>query len=304
MSGLLIFYVGSQIEFSAFVEKLGNADIKWLATALILLSIQVALAALRWRRLILAIHSAVPYQVTWTHTYVGLFFGQIMPSTVGGDVVRIWRMHKRGLPAGVAANSVLLDRLSGLAAVLFGALLGGPTLARLIDLGELGLALLLTVAIGGLLLGGLLVMDQLPGLPKSSRLGRIMNSLAGDSRLAFSRRRVALPHLMLSLTMLLITGVTLFCIARALQLPLGIVESVVFVPPILLVSMIPISFAGWGVREVGMVSLLAYVGIGQTDAIALSVVFGLSLLAVSFPGGVFWIVQREHRDAMFPATER
>ena len=64
----------------------------------------------------------------------------------------------------------------------------------------------------------------------------------------------------------------------------------IMLPLILLVSMAPISIAGWGVREGAMIVALALVGVSDGDALALSVLFGLALLVIGVIGGVVWIL--------------
>jgi len=59
-----------------------------------------------------------------------------------------------------------------------------------------------------------------------------------------------------------------------------------------LVSMIPISFGGWGVREGAMVVFFGLVGVPAADALAMSILFGLAALVAGLPGGVLWVVQR------------
>ena len=71
---------------------------------------------------------------------------------------------------------------------------------------------------------------------------------------------------------------------------LSFLDCLVLIPPIVLVSTIPISIAGWGVREAAMITLLALVGVAEADAFVLSVLFGLLTFGLSLPGGIVWII--------------
>ena len=71
---------------------------------------------------------------------------------------------------------------------------------------------------------------------------------------------------------------------------LSFLDCLVLIPPIVLVSTIPISIAGWGVREAVMITLLALVGVAEADAFVLSVLFGLLTFGLSLPGGIVWII--------------
>jgi hypothetical protein len=58
---------------------------------------------------------------------------------------------------------------------------------------------------------------------------------------------------------------------------------------VLLVATVPISIAGWGVRESSMVVAFGYAGLAQSDGLTLSILFGLVSFAVGAIGGVIWI---------------
>jgi glycosyltransferase 2 family protein len=62
----------------------------------------------------------------------------------------------------------------------------------------------------------------------------------------------------------------------------------VMVPLVVLLTMLPISIAGWGVREAAMVAAFGYVGVDAPGALALSVAFGLVQVAIGLPGGLWW----------------
>jgi hypothetical protein len=71
-----------------------------------------------------------------------------------------------------------------------------------------------------------------------------------------------------------------------------------------LVTALPISFAGWGVREASVVSLLALLRIDREAALLLSVEFGLLSMIMSVPGGIIWLALRERRDAEVSSTNQ
>jgi uncharacterized membrane protein YbhN (UPF0104 family) len=71
------------------------------------------------------------------------------------------------------------------------------------------------------------------------------------------------------------------------DLPFG--SWVVIVPPVTLIQLVPVSLAGWGVRELGFVVVLAGFGIPTEAALAASLLVGLCTLAVGLPGGLLWL---------------
>ncbi len=90
------------------------------------------------------------------------------------------------------------------------------------------------------------------------------------------------------------TGMAIYEVAHGLGLSIGLLECVVLTPPVSLLTVLPISMAGWGVREAGMVAALAFAGVAANDALVVSILFGLLLMLISIPGGVFWLYTHRH----------
>ncbi len=90
--------------------------------------------------------------------------------------------------------------------------------------------------------------------------------------------------------LLTIATVTLF--ARGTGISLSFFNCLLIVPTVMLVTTIPISIAGWGVRESAMVAGFGLIGMAPGDALALSVLYGLFTILIALPGGVVWLVTR------------
>ena len=81
-----------------------------------------------------------------------------------------------------------------------------------------------------------------------------------------------------------------FVLARGLGLEIPLIDLIALLPPVLLVSALPISVNGWGVREAAVVGMLGFVGVPVDAALTLSVVQGLVTAASRLPGGVAWLL--------------
>lgn len=285
----LVLYLGFKIDLSIFVHRLSSAKGIWLLAALALVMVQIALASVRWDYVIAAIHGRIGFQRCFRYVLEGQFFSQVLPSSVGGDIVRVLQVHREGLPTGTAATTVLLDRLSALAAVLLAVAVTVPILMGRVEIPGFaaGIASVLAVSASGFVL--LFTMDRLLKLPLSWRLTRLLHQLAVDCRTLLAQPVLALLVIGYSFVILFLSAFILFLLGRSLDIGLGFTSSLVFTPLIILFMTLPISIAGWGVREISMVVLLDQIGIMRTDAIALSVTFGLALLVTSIPGGILWI---------------
>jgi hypothetical protein len=67
----------------------------------------------------------------------------------------------------------------------------------------------------------------------------------------------------------LLNVLALFALARGLSIGLTLWHSLLLIPPVLFLSMLPISVAGWGVREGAMIVALALVGVPASSSVAL-----------------------------------
>jgi glycosyltransferase 2 family protein len=81
-------------------------------------------------------------------------------------------------------------------------------------------------------------------------------------------------------------------LAWGLELPITFVEALIVVPTVLLLTTLPVSVAGWGVREGAMVAGFGFLGIPAEGALTVSVLFGVAQILVSLPGGVVWMLGR------------
>ena len=106
----------------------------------------------------------------------------------------------------------------------------------------------------------------------------------------------------LSLGVHLLSALTVFVLARGIGVEVSFGQMVVLIPPVILVATLPISVAGWGVREGAMVTALGFVGVAPADAFAVSVIFGLALVVIALPGGAIWLIglRRRARPAPTP----
>jgi uncharacterized membrane protein YbhN (UPF0104 family) len=98
-----------------------------------------------------------------------------------------------------------------------------------------------------------------------------------------------------------------FCLARSVAAPLSFAQAFLLIPPVMLVTMLPISIAGWGLREATMVAAFGYAGLPEADGLLVSLLFGLTMVVVGAIGGLAWILGGEKmptaRAAVLPAGD-
>ena len=126
--GLLVLLL-SNFSLEDTLFKLGKDAIPMVALAIAVLISGLLIGAYRWWDINRITGPSLGFMACFRLTLIGHFFNQILPSSIGGDVVRTWGAYKMGLTLGHATTSALLDRLVGLVGLLALILAGIPLLA-------------------------------------------------------------------------------------------------------------------------------------------------------------------------------
>lgn len=297
ISAALIAFAFSKIDAASAFALLRSIHPAVVAGAIATLVLQQIAAGFRLHRLLGLVHAPIGVIAAIDAVFVGVFFSQTFISFIGGDAMRVWRVVTSRVPVASAFKAVLFDRVAGFVALIALIVLGLPLLFGVMADPAMRVSVLVAVALG---LAGTLVFLFMNRLPAALRRWRVFRIASDISSLALSILRRPLDVstvLALSLFIQVLNVVAVFVIATGLGVQARFLDFLVLVPPVMLLAMLPISFAGWGVREGAMAVALSLVGIGAEQSVAMSVCFGLSLIAIGLPGGVIWFVARRGRGA-------
>jgi uncharacterized membrane protein YbhN (UPF0104 family) len=220
-----------------------------------------------------------------------LFFEQVAVGFVGGDVIRLWLLRRADVPFGRAIGALLLDRALGFASLVLLSLLGIHALLALVDesLRSVIAVSLLVVVITGCV--GVGVAFALTKLLPLSRLTVFWQRLGPRSK--GINTAVLGIVLALAATTHLLNVLVFWMLGQSLGLTMTFDQWFIVVPTVLLISMLPISIGGWGVREGAMVIALRGFGIPTEEALLPSILFGLCAVIATLPGAIFWISTRK-----------
>ncbi|QWG25118.1 flippase-like domain-containing protein [Bradyrhizobium sediminis] len=303
VSGALLYLALRGVNFAAIQSRLSQSSpawiLGWMALSVLVNIVQIFFGALRWREI--SRLCAAPLQASQAFRYnmIGTFFNQTLPSTIGGDAVRLWLVSRTGAGWRAATYSVLVDRAVGLIALAFMVVFSLPWSYQLIGntQGRLALVLIDLAAIcAGL---GFLFLGHLPwAWLRSWWPTRHIHACSLIANRAVFDRHSGPKIAILSLCVHILTVVIAWCTVRAISAPVDFEQIFLLIPPIVLVTMLPISIAGWGVREATMMVAFGYAGLAQTDGTMVSLLFGASSFAVGAIGGLIWIFSAEKAEKM------
>jgi glycosyltransferase 2 family protein len=276
-AGLLV-YLSRRVSFAEIGSFLARADRTLLAAALALYLAGQVVSAIKWRRLAVAVGFRASPPRFIAYYFIGMFFNAFGFGTVGGDVVRAFYLAGQGGRRGLAINTVVADRVSGLVVLL------AIALGALVAFHDYDLPAWIywgVIVLASALLGGWRLLPQaLPALlPRENRLRRLVEQ---DLAPYWNDDRLLVDVGALSCLFHLSQIGVLMILTRALGL--GVPWSYCFIlgPLVNIMAAIPVSLNGLGVREGGYVFFLAHIGIARESAIA----FALSWFAVVMLAGV------------------
>lgn len=304
-SVVLIAIVLYFADISDVIATLADVRVEWLGVAILCQLLGPMIISARWQKLLAAQGVTPRWRYLFASTLMSTFFRQFLPTIVGGDVIRAHHAMKAGAPTSVALMSLVVDRLSGLIALLILAIVGtlvAPTISeRLPDvwiwISGTGIALCLALAVVFFGAPGVRTLPartlQNPLLAKArSLLGKFSSALS----LYRGQHKVLVLALLLSLALQFNVVIFIWAISMALDLQLSLAVFFVVVPIAIMVMMLPISINGIGLREGIYIFLLGSWGVSAAQAVSLAwIEYGIFLL-FGLIGGVIYGVSNMRPD--------
>ena len=291
ITGAILYLVLSRIDLRLLRGIFSNIEVPFLAAALLLLLPMGFTAALRWRAVAAACGERLPFGKALLFCWIGQFLNLGLP-ILGFDGTRAWKLHQQGMALGHAARIVVFDRVCALSSLVLVIALGVPRILSVWGEGWFPGAAMLALLAGISALAFLLLIRHLaPVLPKVPQLKHMFG--LSEELNAVVKKADAAKALSWGVANHLIRVAVVIFLAHALGVELRAYDAFAFVPVALLIAMVPISLGGWGIREAVFIAAFGLVGITATEALSLSVLFGLCLLLAGLIGGVIWMFERK-----------
>ena len=298
MSVALLYLALRGINFTAIESRLSQISLGWIALAVLITVLQIFVGALRWREISGRCQAPLTDLQAFRYNMIGAFFNQTLPSSIGGDAVRLWLVNRTGAGWRAATYSILTDRAIGLIAlalIIVGSL---PWSYGMIadSNGRVALVVVDFAALAGGL--GFLLLGHLPWTwLKNWWPTKHIHACSVIANQVMFDRRSGPKIAVLSLSIHVLAVVIAWCAVRSIAAPADFEQVFMLIPPIMLITMMPISIAGWGVREATMMIAFGYAGLAPTDGPVVSILFGAVSFAVGAAGGLVWIFSAEKTNA-------
>lgn len=285
VSALALAIVWHEVDFAALARVLAQTDAWTVGLVLVIYLFGQVLTAYRWKFISQRLGFDRPMREMTRIYFIGMFFNLFGPSTVGGDVVRSLYLGASDGRRAVAFNTVIFDRVSGLAMLVLVAV------ASIALFGRFGLpwpVVAMAVAAGVALTLGWWVVPPLARrvLVRDSRWLRLIDEELGpfwrDHGLLLRAAWVSIGFHVLQILSLILLG-------SAISMRVDWRYYFIFHPLVTVLSALPLTLAGLGIREGGYLWFLQRQGVDHETAVAFGLLWFVVLTVSSLTGGVVYL---------------
>lgn len=303
----LVSWIIKDVDFAEVVHVLRRTDITLLVFAFCLFFLGYFLTAIRWR-LLMSIHGVRPPLMVLVQSFmVGLFFNNFLPSTIGGDVSRMYDVWRIAKDKTSAVSVVLVDRFMGVLALILWATLAVMISPEIRSLPEIYAPILvvLCAAIGlaAFIFGRPRALmtkftDRLGSLVAGSKpyVEKPVTKVLRAFGPYYDHNPVLLKALMVSLLLQLNVIFHFWLIGQAMDLDVPFFAMCVIIPCALMIMMLPISVNAIGVREVTFVYFLSFFGVSDERAVVFAWIAFTFVLFQGLLGGIVFALRRAPPD--------
>jgi glycosyltransferase 2 family protein len=309
--GILAYIFFRVVDISQLWAELKTANPLYFIAAVMAYFLVQGISAWRWYVLLKPQGIDVPFRRVLAYYFLGMYFNFFLPSAIGGDVVKVYYLNKETKQLSASTTSVFFDRdigMGGLVLIaLVTALLADPAHMKINGVPLVPAFAIITI---GFLLANLAIfyrptynlLHRLLSLFKMKKVDEKIERLFTSINVYRNRKGLIVATMLMSFGVQVGCALVNLLAAKAIGMnQAGWADYLVFIPAIGLISMIPISVGGTGIREAAYILMFASIGVPEHQALALSLLW-LGVIAItSLPGGIVYIARGSGKSEHIPA---
>lgn len=302
VTAILFLVVFRNIDFKNFAAILENARLEILLAAYVVLWMGHIICIFRWRMLMRPLMPVRSVLSLFGIYCIGLFFNLTFPTVVGGDVVKIYYVGKHSNSYSQSFAATFLDRDIGMLAMMIIAC--AAIVLHPVAVPGVAVEIIIWSGFAAFILGNICLFTPrfrravaaLFLRFKLSNLAQKMERVSTAFHVIAKHKAILSVSLTVSFFNQFLAISSVWITAKALGVDIPFSYFLIFVPVITLISMIPVSLNGMGLREYAFMSLFSGVGVGPASCIALGLLSSLFIILTSLPGGIVYIFFRNKAD--------
>lgn len=304
ISSSLIIWLLVKLGPRDIMHRFVSADVWWIVLAIVIFSLSNFCGAFQWQLLMKTKSIHLPWRHVLAFYYVGLFFNNFLIGNVGGDAIRVYDVAKLSGDLPHAISTVFFDRLIGFFVMTTLALLSGlfwHNIFQSNSLETLTIIIFLLWVVSFLFLFNENLASRIGWLFRFMLTPRMNHKIRAvyQSINAFKHeQRLLLTIVLISLVVQSLRVMVHYYAALSVGVQLHLKYFIIFIPVIALLSSLPISIGGIGIREGSAVALFSQVdSLLPESIVAFEFLAYLIGLIATIPGGIFFVLRREKFDA-------
>lgn len=298
----LLWYIFSKIDLEKTKTALRSADPGYIFYAFLAFFFIHVILIWRWWIFIRALNLSVSKRTIIRYFFIGLFGNLFLPTSIGGDILKVLGLCRESSQKAKVVASVLLDRLSGFVSIVLVAFISFLYGVRLINDSSIGLlifALAFFFLLVGIVLFNKVLYSFVSGMFRAfPRIENGLIALHEDILLLKNRKKEGWKAVGLSCLSQSIFSFVFFLTAKALHQNINFVYFLIFIPLMCMAASFP-SIGGLGVREAGAVYLFSKVGVDAAIAVSLSLINFLFMIIMGFLGGFIYVITLSSRRVQY-----
>jgi glycosyltransferase 2 family protein len=250
-------------------------------------AVQLAISAWKWQWALRIHHLDYSYPFLSRVLVIGFFLNNFLPTSIGGDAYRVYRTLPPAPPRSRAISAVILERVVGLAALLFLGLIGATALQSTNTLAHAYVLL----AAGGMVVAVALLGLIGPRLLRSPKLAPITDNL----RSICAARGEWVPLVALSLLFQAQAVLVLYVLFHQLGAPVSLEQAALIAAAAGIVTIVPLSINGLGIVEATITGTAVAVGVSYEAGLVVAVLMRLLLLPLTLAAGLLYAFEPRHQ---------
>ena len=311
--GILVYIFTRVVRIGDLWANLREAQLTYLAIAVVIYFMVQTVSAFRWYLLLKPLGIEISFPRILALYFLGMYFNFFLPSSIGGDVFRVYYLNKETGRLSASTASVFLDRDIGMGGLLLTAVVVASWAGIRIPPENGVLLAPLFVLIGLAFIAANLALFYRPTYNLIHRLLTLFRMKRADEKVErlfdsvnSYRGKWGLMGVTVGISLAVQIGCAIVNMLAAASIGLhtqhGWLDFMVFIPAIGLIGMIPLSVNGAGWREASYILLFQSVGAEAHQAAALSLLWLGVMIVTSLPGGIVYLAEgaRAGKDKLLP----
>lgn len=295
---VMVAWIISQVDLRSVGEVLAQARLPWLILGVAVNLISVLMASWRWQRILVGLGVIKPMLSVMRLVLIGAFFNMFLPSSVGGDVMKMVLIAPDVTRREVAVSSVLMDRVIGLAVTIGVGLVAVLLLPRIWS--EPAVIITLSLAVAVFCVGVITIFNRelidfvgriIPGVIWN-RVGPLILRVHESLMVIGRSPRTLLETMGISVLRQIAICLSVYCAGLGFGLEIPPLAYFATVPIAVAITALPVAINGLGLQDNALIFLLATVGLSAPQALSLSIFLHALRNGTGLLGGLIFAVTR------------